>query len=113
MPSADIIPRLRRADRECVVPPYHIHDQPATATEYFLLSEFQRRYDAWRGLRPDLVWSATGGSDPRFTCRLSLLLRNIEFSEKWLISREKMSILNNVLGEAGVERSTLAFSVKI
>ena len=33
---------------------------------------FQRPEGAIRGLRPDLVWSATGGSDPRSTSRLSL-----------------------------------------
>ena len=89
---AAIIPHLRWADRAtrrtsarigarsscfarvaaCLRILYHIPNQLSTATEYSFLLAFQRRYDARRDLRPGLAWSATAGSDPRSTSRLSL-----------------------------------------
>ena len=64
------------------------YPRPATHRDrVFLLSEFQRPEGAIRVLRPDLVWSATGGSDPRFTCRLSLLIRCFGFVRGFFQSR--------------------------
>ena len=63
---------------------------------------FQRPEGAIRGLRPDLVWSATGESDPRITSRLSLVLGGKEMKIYNTLTRQKEEFVPITPGEAKI-----------